>query len=59
MTSSIENLFVAPPGAEAAKLTSRIQMAKNLGRDSIRATDGKFDIEDIHSIGYYKIETEE
>ena len=48
MTSSIENLFVTPPGAEAAKLTSRIQMAENLGRDSIRAADGNVDIEDMH-----------
>jgi Rod binding domain-containing protein len=48
MTSSIENLFVTPPGLEAAKLTSRIQMAENLGRDSIRAADGKVDIEDMH-----------
>ena len=48
MTSSIENLFVAPPGLEAAKLTSRIQMAENLGADSIRAVEGKVDIEDMH-----------
>ena len=48
MTSSIENLFVTPPGAEAAKLTSRIKMAENLGRDSIRAADGNVDIEDMH-----------
>ena len=48
MTSSIENLFVTPPGAEAAKLASRIQMAENLGRDSIRAADGNIDIEDMH-----------
>ncbi len=48
MTSSIENLFVAPPGLEAARLTSRIQMAENLGADSIRAADGKVDIEDMH-----------
>ena len=48
MTSGIENLFVAPPGLEAAKLTSRIKMAENLGADSIRAADGKVDIEDMH-----------
>jgi Rod binding domain-containing protein len=48
MTSSIENLFVTPPGADAAKLTTRIQMAENLGRDSIRAADGNVDIEDMH-----------
>ena len=48
MTSSIENMFVTPPGAEAAKLASRIQMAENLSRDSIRAADGNVDIEDMH-----------
>ena len=48
MTSSIENMFVAPPGVEAAKLTSRIQMAENLGADSIRAAGGKVNIEDMH-----------
>jgi len=48
MTSSIENLFVAPPGLEAANLNSRIQMAENIGADSIRAADGKIDTEDMH-----------
>jgi len=47
MTSSIENLFITPPGFEAAKLSSRIRMAGNLGTDSIRDASGKVDLEDM------------